>query len=79
MIKALGCAFFANGLREDSAPPTNAMVTVSGSLLVKSRRAWVAWLLISFTPKTSADGKDADTETARFGVCAGVSTGSSTC
>ncbi len=55
------------------------IVTGSGSLLVKSSTALVAWPLMSFTPKTSELGKEAETERARLGVEEGFSASSSTC
>jgi len=55
------------------------MVTGSGSLLVKSRTALVAWPLMSLTPKTSEFGKEAETERARLGVVGAASASFSTC
>jgi hypothetical protein len=63
----------ANGCRVERAPPMTATLTGSVSWLVKSRSACVACPFMSFTPKTSDCGKEAETETARFGVVGGSS------
>jgi hypothetical protein len=77
-MAALGCVPGANGCKVDKAPPMRATWTGSASLFVKSKTACVACPLMSLTPKTSALGKDAETETARLGDAAGVSSSSST-
>jgi hypothetical protein len=51
----------------DKAPPITATVTGSASLFLISTMAWFAWPFTSFTPKTSACGNEAVTETARLG------------
>ena len=57
----------------------NAIWMASGSLLVKSNRAFVGRPLTSLTPNISASGKAVLTSTARLGVTGGESRGSSTC
>lgn len=74
-----GWAPSGNCCKLANAPPTNDTVTGSASLLVKSSIALVACPLMTFTPKTSADGNLAETETAILGATGGVWSFSSAC
>jgi len=77
-MRADECAPTGRGALDERAPPTTAILMGSTSLLVKSRRAFVARPLTSLTPKISASGKATETVTARLGVT-GSLTASSGC
>ncbi len=52
--------------------------TGAASLLEMERSDWVGWPLISLTPNISEEGKEAEIDTAMFGVVEGFSNSSST-